>query len=178
MVGNFVRGDTVSWPVTPFQSPSGDIFSPADCELEVFFRGPTKTSVIAAREDGRWLVSLTTAQSQKLDVGVYEVFYRFTVNDKRTSIRMGRVRVERDPEDPLEDDEDGRTLAEKALEQAENALRLYNAQGQRVQSYSINNRSMTFSSASEILEVIRYWRRRVMAERHGGRTQIQKVAFV
>ena len=36
---------------------------------------------------------------------------------------------------------------------------------------------MTFSSATEILDIVRYWRRRVQAEKNGGRSSIMWVSF-
>ena len=167
MVKTLIRGDTVFWTVEPFRSPMGDFFSPADgaSELTVFFRGPVKLFVVAGKENGHWMVVLRSVESQKLVPGAYDAYYRFSFGDKCYSVRVGR------------EGEDGRTTAEKALADAEAALMRYNEKGQRVQSYTINNRSMTFSSASEILEIIRYWRKRVMAERSGGRLQIHKVAF-
>lgn len=179
MVKTLIRGDTVFWTVEPFRSPMGDFFSPADgaSELTVFFRGPVKLSVVAGKENGHWMVVLRSVESQKLVLGAYDAYYRFSFGDKCYSVRVGRVTVECAPDDPLAEGEDGRTTAEKALADAEAALMRYNEKGQRVQSYTINNRSMTFSSASEILEIIRYWRKRVMAGRSGGRLQIHKVAF-
>jgi hypothetical protein len=60
---------------------------------------------------------------------------------------------------------DGRTQAEKALDDAKAALASFNATSGRVKSYSIAGRAMEFDSGSEILKLISFWEQQVSAER-------------
>lgn len=60
---------------------------------------------------------------------------------------------------------DGRTVAEKALEDARTALANFQATGGRVKSYSIAGRSMEFDAAVDILKLVTYWQSEVMRER-------------
>jgi hypothetical protein len=59
---------------------------------------------------------------------------------------------------------DGRTQAEKALDDAKAALASFNATSGRVKSYSIAGRAMEFDSGSEILKLISFWELQVAKE--------------
>jgi hypothetical protein len=60
---------------------------------------------------------------------------------------------------------DARSVAEKALEDAESALATYQASGGKVKRYSIGGREMEFSEGGELLKQISYWRIQVKRER-------------
>ena len=60
---------------------------------------------------------------------------------------------------------DGRTKAEKALEDAETALANFQSTGGRVKRYSIGGREMEFDNSGEILSVVSYWKIEVKRER-------------
>lgn len=60
---------------------------------------------------------------------------------------------------------DGRSVAERALEDARTALANFSATGGRVKSYSIAGRSMEFDAAADILKLVTYWQAEVMRER-------------
>jgi hypothetical protein len=59
---------------------------------------------------------------------------------------------------------DGRTIAEKALDDAETALASFNATGGRVKRYAIAGREMEFDAAGDILTLVSYWQTRVKRE--------------
>lgn len=183
MVREFVRGDSASWQVRSVVDPNGIRYSPDVDSLTVTYVGPGKTSVEGVRVGDHWLVSLKTEETSKLDPGFYECFYTFRgmtrlngKTPKSWTVRIGRVHVAASP-DELQEGHDPRTRAEKALEAAEDALASFKM-GRRVSSYSIDGRSMTFTSTGEILEVIKYWLKRVYAERYGGKTSVSLVRFV
>ena len=183
MVREFVRGDSASWQVRSAVDPNGIRYSPNVDDLVVTYVGPEKVSITGTRVGDHWLVSLKTEDTSKLKPGFYECFYTFKgmtglngKTPKSWAIRIGRVNVAASPDD-LMAGHDPRTRAEKALEAAEDALASFKM-GRRVSSYSIDGRSMTFTSTGEILEVIKYWRKRVYAERYGGKTSVSLVQFV
>lgn len=176
MIKELTRGDSYFWVVPPFTASDGTQLDALNADLTVFFVGPVKSSVTAKKEFDKWKVVIDPVTSEKLTPGLYAVSYRFTRSDFRQTIRIGRFQVLPSIDD-AEDGHDPRTLAEKALEESEKALAKYNASGQRVQSYTINGRSMTFSSAAEILGIIEYWRRRVQAEKGRGKPQILWINF-
>ncbi len=60
---------------------------------------------------------------------------------------------------------DGRSRAEKALEDAEAALANFQSSGGRVKRYSIGGREMEFDNSGEILAVVSYWKIEVRRER-------------
>jgi hypothetical protein len=59
---------------------------------------------------------------------------------------------------------DSRSVAEKALEDAETALANFQASGGRVRRYSIAGREMEFDGAGDILKLVSYWRIQVTRE--------------
>ena len=176
MIKELTKGDSATWVVPPFKAADGSSMDAESTKLAVFLVGPVKRSFFAAAEADSWRVTLDAKTSSELEAGLYEVSYRFTREGFQQTTRIGCLKV-LPSIDEIESGHDVRTLAEKALEEAEKALASYNEKGQRVQSYTINGRSMTFSSATEILDIVRYWRRRVQAEKNGGRSSIMWVSF-
>lgn len=176
MIKELTKGDSATWVVPPFKAADGSSMDAESTKLAVFLVGPVKRSFFAAAEADSWRVTLDAKTSSELEAGLYEVSYRFTREGFQQTTRIGRLKV-LPSIDEIESGHDVRTMAEKALEEAEKALASYNEKGQRVQAYTINGRSMTFSSATEILDIVRYWRRRVQAEKNGGRSSIMWVSF-
>jgi hypothetical protein len=60
---------------------------------------------------------------------------------------------------------DGRSTAQKALDDAEAALATFQASGGKVKRYSIGGREMEFSEGGELLKQISYWSIQVKRER-------------
>lgn len=59
---------------------------------------------------------------------------------------------------------DGRTTAERALEDAKTALANFSATGGRVKSYQIAGRSMEFDAAADIVKLVKFWENEVSKE--------------
>lgn len=59
---------------------------------------------------------------------------------------------------------DSRSLAVKALEDAQTALANFSSTGGRVKSYSIAGRSMEFDTAEELVRLVKYWENEVRKE--------------
>ncbi len=59
---------------------------------------------------------------------------------------------------------DGRSQAQKALDDANTALANFSSTGGRVKRYSIAGREMEFDSAADILQLVNYWSNEVSRE--------------
>lgn len=59
---------------------------------------------------------------------------------------------------------DGRSQAQKALEDAQTALANFQATGGRVRRYSIAGREMEFDNGGELLKLVSYWQAEVWKE--------------
>ena len=172
----FTRGDTVSVAFDRITLPSGERFTPLDSDLTIILKGPGSLTHAVAKEGAFWKVSISSKETDTLQPGRYAVYLRFTSGETVKTFAYGATEVFQKPED-LEDSHDPRSRAEKALEEAENALMNFKS-GKRVQSYSIDGRSMTFTSTADILSIVRYWRARVEAERSGDRwRKVRRVSF-
>lgn len=172
----FTRGDTVSVAFDRITLPSGERFTPLDSDLTIILKGPSALTHAVAKEGAFWKVSISSKETDTLQPGRYAVYLRFTSGETVKTFAYGATEVFQKPED-LEDSHDPRSRAEKALEEAEQALMNFKS-GKRVQSYSIDGRSMTFTSTTDILAIVRYWRARVEAERSGDRwRKVRRVSF-
>ena len=175
----FTRGDSVSVAFDRITLPSGERFTPLDSDLTIILKGPSSLTHAVAKEGAFWKVSIGSKETDTLQPGRYAVYLRFTSGEDGETVKTfayGATEVFQKPED-LEDSHDPRSRAEKALEEAENALMNFKS-GKRVQSYSIDGRSMTFTSTADILSIVRYWRARVEAECSGDRwRKVRRVSF-
>lgn len=130
--------------------------------------GPTQVEIEATRKDKTFVADLTHEQSKTLSSGYYALLIVYQWNDgkKRKTDALGSIQVIPLPQ--ANETYDARSVAQKALEDCEAALAKFNASGGRVQSYSIAGRSMTFTSVSELISLINYWRSRVRLETNNG----------
>lgn len=157
-------GDSAVWVQKPAQI-AGRVASYAQgWELLLCLRGPAALDLAgAARLDGAWSVVLSTTNSATLTPGRYAWSAAVTRADERVTIAIGQTTVVASltagtaPIDP-------RSLAERALDDCRLALASFRASGGRVTSYTIAGRSMTYSTADELLRLEAYWRARVMSE--------------
>jgi hypothetical protein len=82
--------------------------------------------------------------------------------DERHVVDNGLCTLRPDPS--FATDYDGRSMAQKALDDAKTALATFQATGGRVKSYAIGGRSMEFDSAGDILVLVSYWQIQVTRE--------------
>ncbi|MDR5170720.1 hypothetical protein IHQ56_02705 [Methylobacillus flagellatus] len=159
-----VAGDTAQWVETAFHH-AGAYISSADYALVIELRGPGAPITLTgtAYEDS-WAVTLDETESAKLVAGTYAWSKRVTASGVRLTVGMGQLQVQPDFAS-IGAGHDGRTLAERALAEAEAALAQFNSSGGKVRRYSIASRSMEFEAAADILKIIAYWRQRVNAEK-------------
>lgn len=150
-------GDTQTWeaPVITNQS-----------EAEASFRllGPSVVELPAKRSGNLFTAELTHTQSKTLASGFYHLAITYKWNEGKSQKTAILSTVELVPLPEVNGNYDARSVAQKALADCEAALSKFNASGGRVQSYTIAGRSMTFSSVSELLDLLNYWRSRVRLE--------------
>lgn len=158
-----IAGDSASWADRPFQDAQGRIFGSTGFALKYVLRGPAVLDLPAVSSGDGWITSLTATQSADLQAGVYSAFA--VVSSAAERFTFGPVRLTVKP-DPLTAGLgfDGRSMARKALEDAELALSKFKASGGRMRKYKIGTREMEFESSTEILSLISYWRSRVLTE--------------
>lgn len=167
VIAPFTRGDTVSVSFDRVALPTGERFTPLESDLTLILKGPSTLSKEALKEGAFWRLDLKTSDTDTLTAGRYSVYLRIKSSETVKTVAYGTTKVLPKPED-LDETHDPRSRAEKALEEAENALMNFKS-GKRVQSYSIDGRSMTFTSTTDIISIVNYWRDRVRAERRGSR---------
>ena len=172
-----ISGDTVSWRDGAVRLPDGSLISSADFSLVYCIAGASLEEPIklAGIPDGEgWAFSLPESDSKKLVAGDY--WWQATVAGcgRRVTVATGNLSAL-----PSLDDSknyDGRTIAQKALAEAELALATYRATNGMTKRYSIGTRSIEFTTIQEILEEINYWRSRVERERAGRRRRYVRFA--
>lgn len=159
-----VAGDTAAWVEPAFSYQGMAISSPAYA-MTIELRGPgVPITLTGAADDGGWQITLDAIESAKLVAGTYAWSKRVTASGVRLTVGMGQLQVQPDFAN-IGSGHDGRTLAERALADAEAALAQFSASGGKVRRYSIASRSMEFESAADILKLVNYWRQRVNAEK-------------
>lgn len=95
-------------------------------------------------------------------------WYTATVYVEKSAERytLERVQVEvKAASTTLADGSDGRSQAEKAVDDLKAALATYTASRGVVAEYSINGRSMKFRDSGEIVALLDYWQRELARER-------------
>lgn len=160
------QGDSANWFDDPYTDASGKRYDSSAYTLTTIIAGPIPApiSLVATANGLGWKTALDTTTSATLVAGQYWWECVLTRTGERVTIGTGELQV-------LTNlalagaNYDGRTLAEKALSDAEAALANFRASHGRTKQYTIGSRTMQFDSAAEILQEISYWRIRVDNER-------------
>jgi len=125
--------------------------------------------VLTASQNGNsWQTTIGATDSANLTPGLYWWQAQLSAVAFRLTIAEGELTVEADLA-LAGANFDNRTVAEKALSDAENALALFRASGGRLAAYTIGTTHVAFQSDRELLQVIEYWKRRVATERSQAR---------
>ena len=120
----------------------------------------TLTASTSGVDDYRVSVSPTTTATWT--AGEYTWSAWVEKSGERRTVDNGLVTIKYDPSTAAA--YDGRTQAQKALEDCKTALANFQATGGRVKSYSIGGRSMEFDDAGGILTLMNYWQWQVTRE--------------
>lgn len=166
--GRLRQGDSAQWIDIPFRDANGTSYDSGTYTLKYTINGPIQSPLVltATASGSNWQTNLTPVQSAGLlalaPFSTYWWAAQIYGANLRLTIAEGELTLE--PDLALQANFDGRTVAEKALAQAEAALSVFQASGGRVQHYTIGNRSMTFQRDAEVLQIVEYWRKRVRSE--------------
>jgi inactivated superfamily I helicase len=162
----FTAGDSVTWRTDgPLSIGGGVVVSTANWDMSTVLSGPSVLTVSAGPDAASWVSVISSAQSAELLPGDYAWESRVSnvVTGERKTILRGRLRVLADIA-TLPAGSDPRSLAEKALADAQAALAKYNGSGGKVRQYAVGGRSMVFADSQQILAEIDYWQRQVNNE--------------
>ena len=143
---------------------SGSTPGAGDWSVAVVLSGPTQSVIPGSIEGGLWVARLLPAASAVLQPGRYDVAVQLSSGSVRSTRSLGRIQLLPDPTSQAAGT-DVRSLAERALDECRAALAQFRSSGGRVASYTIAGRSMAFSGIGELIDLERYWRARVDAER-------------
>jgi len=157
-------GDTTSWNDEPLLVGGVRVDS-SMYTLKHIIAGVGQPLTLTAIADGTgWKTSVTLAQADALVAGEYSWQAVIETTGERITVGSGQLTVLPNLASATQGF-DGRTLAEKALADAEAALANYRANGGKIKSYTIGMRAMTFADSSQILQEISYWKTRVSHEK-------------
>ncbi|RCS59725.1 hypothetical protein [Parvibium lacunae] len=161
-----VAGDSLSWTDDVYVDDNNKSYTSATYTLTYYFRGPGAGINVAAVANGSgWKTTLTAPNSAPMAAGQW--FYVAVLSNQageRVTISSGQIEVTPDLT-RIDTPYDGRSLAEKALADAEAALASFKSTQGKIKRYTIADRTMEFASVPELLQLINYWKVRVNSER-------------
>ncbi|MCP3653334.1 MAG: hypothetical protein GY734_08285 [Herbaspirillum sp.] len=158
-------GDSLQWK-EPALAVRGTDYSSAAWTLQFALRGPTKLDLPGAADgSGGWAFALTAAASQGLQAGPYWWQAVLTKGAERVTAGSGQVQVLANLAAITADGFDGRSMAQRALADAEKALADLTGSGQKTKKYAIGPRNAEYFTAAELIEAVNYWRGRVLREK-------------
>jgi hypothetical protein len=156
-------GDSLKLSIDP-QYLGGVMYSAIDYTLKIILRGiGGSVDIEATQSSNQWIAVMTPLQSQVLQAGVVKwVAIASKGTTERVTVGNGTVLIEVDLTGAT--NYDARTIAQKALAAAENALATFASSGGKVKKYVIANRQMEFETSAEIMVAINYWKIKVANE--------------
>lgn len=133
--------------------------------LKYELRGAGAALTINATPNGSgWDSVLTTTQSAGLTAGTWWWAAYFSATNVRVLAGEGSVTIS--PDLTLAGTGFSNfSQAQTNLQNAENALASFNGSGGKIKKYQIAGRMMEFATVPEILEVISYWKAKVLNEK-------------
>lgn len=159
------QGDSATWDDAPFTDAQGVRYDSGLYTLTYELRGPAKLTLNATTKAPGWTTTLTTSQSSGLLPGSYAFAAYVKASGVRVTAATGQVTITPDLSLAAVG-YDSRSLAEKALADAETALANLTASGKKMKEYSIGSRSAKYYTAAELIQAIQYWKIRVRNEQH------------
>lgn len=157
-------GDSAQWDDEPFVF-NGIRYDSAAYTLTYELRGPKTLTIAAVAQGQGWRSSILPADADGLLAGTYWWAAILTAPDVRRTVGSGQLTVLANLAGITADGYDGRTIAQKALADAEAALADLTSSGQKTKKYAIGTRNAEFFTAAELIAAISYWRIRVTNER-------------
>lgn len=165
---SFRAGDTSQWIDQPI-TINGITYGSSGYALSYIMAGPVAPITLNAIAHGAgWQTTIGLIESEQFAAGSYAWQAVLTSATERMTVASGRLVVNPNLADAIAGF-DPRSMAEKALAEAEAALAQYHATGGKVKEYVIGQRSMKFADSTQILQEISYWRSEVAKERNKAR---------
>lgn len=156
-------GDSAQWDDESFVQ-NGVRYDSATYALSYELRGPKQLTINAVAAGSGWRSTVAPADTAGLTAGAYWWSAIVTAPGIRRTVGSGQITIAASLSGITTDGYDGRSVAEKALANAEAALADLTASGQKVKKYQITNRSAEYYTATELIDAIRYWRGQVLRE--------------
>lgn len=174
----FRQNELPSWNDPTYVDLNGNVYDSTTYNLQYVLAGPSAAPVlltsVASTTLGSsgWTTTMTAAQSAQCVPGNYwwqailtapanpptlPAAVRIVANENQLVVQIDLSTVT--------GIYDGRTVAQKALAAAEQALATFNASGGIIKRYSIGGRSMEFQDVQQLQGIVSYWRQRVQAEK-------------
>lgn len=158
LVNDLICGDSLNFTV------SLDDYSAADgWVLTYALRGLSKIDLIATSVGTDFQVQADASTTASWLPGRYNWVSYVSKSGQRYTVDQGVLTISPDLSQAIAG-YDGRSVAEKALADAESALATFRSTRGRTKRYTIGTRTMEFDSVTEVLEEISYWRMRVNNE--------------
>lgn len=155
-IDDLVAGDTLDFTVSVDGYPASDGWT-----LSYALRGPSAIDLTATPVGQQYRVQASAATTAAWIPGDYSWSRYVTLSGQRYSAGSGWLVIRPNLAAQVAG-YDGRSQAEKALADAETALATFKSTNGRVKKYTIGQRSMEFSTSAEILQVISYWKTKVL----------------
>lgn len=158
-------GDSAQWDDAAFTDAQGKKYDSSAYALKYEIRGPVALTLTAVANGSGWRTTLATTDSATLTPGTYYWAAYVSKTGERFTAAQGELTITANIAVAAAG-YDGRTLAAKALADAEAALATFKSTQGKIKKYMINSRMMEFEAAADILPIISYWRTRVANEKH------------
>lgn len=163
---NLTAGDSASWTDASFVCADGITRDASKYALSYELRGAGAPLTLAAVAQGTgWKTSLTPAQSSGLTTGVWFWVAILTAANERITAARGEISIAQDLAAVTSQTFDGRSIAERALSDAELALANLTASGKKTKKYTIGTRNAEYYTAAELITAISFWKIKVANER-------------
>lgn len=174
------QGDSASWTDGAVSGPDGTQYDSSLYTLKYQITGEKNVLLTAAVAPGSaWKTTMTTVQSAGLNPGPYAWVAQVFASGVRVTVGNGQLIVDPDLS-AINGIYDSRTVAQKALADAEAALASFSASKGRIKAYTIGGRQMQFQDDASLLEIVNYWRARVVSEQfqaNGGKNRNIRIRF-
>lgn len=163
---NITAGDSATWTDSPFTAADGSRLDAGKYSLSYELRGAGAPATLHAVASGQgWSTTLSTTVSAALTAGVWFWAAILTATGERITVARGEISVAQDISAVTSTAFDGRSVAEKALSDAESALANLTTSGKKTKKYTIGTRQAEYYTAAELIQAISYWRIKVSNER-------------
>lgn len=163
MQTSLIAGDTLAFDTTAPTDADGNSYKGSDGWTMSFRLVPRDSALspisFAATADGDdYTVSVSSATTATWSAGWYSWAAYVSKDGTRYTCDSGQIEIKPDPA-AASAGHDGRSVAQKMVEQLEAALVSYSSSQGLVAEYEIAGRRMKFRSSAEIIQQLAYWKK-------------------